>query len=1262
MADEKDAGMSPPDISTMPNVHALGGRPASTRSSSSVKLSGGDHPKAAVLASHGKTELGLKRTLKPRHMTFLAIGGAIGTGIFLSVGSSVATAGAGGALIAYMVVGLFCYGTVLTLGEMTSLVPDSGAFATFGTRFVSPVLGFVMGWAYWLQWSASIPSEMIAASVILQFWTDKLKTWQWSLIIIVPVFLFQLLGARTWGESEYFLTLIKVLLIVVFILVGLIYDWGGVANHPGPGLANWNDGPFFSGLAGTAQSFTYAFYSFGGVELVALAAGEAADPQKSIPRAIKATFARIVIFYVLTVLVIGLCVNRKDERLFTAYNDSDVAASPITIVFQQAGFGAAVHVVNAVLLSAVLSATNSCFFASSRMLCALAHKGHAFKILGWTTKDGVPVPALLITLAFSCVSFLTSALGSGATFTWLINITGILALIQWMAIACINLRFRYAFSKQQRPLSDLPFRVWLFPILPVLVIILGCLQFAANAWAITTYGDTGKQLAIDYVGQFVGLCFWIVMGAGYVVYHKLKLRDQPLWVPWQQCDFESGAVWPRGGGQLWKDEQASTKREALQQHGRVGYTLRRVKDGLHKTKQLVFVLLVTFVAIVALVQIVTRRRPLAEQQSTAIVGERKGLKAGSIELDIRQQGEEHDNEDEEDPSDVANRALDALATSNSDDDESDEQTSDDETDNANMEVGDIPSNISDSWSESEDDSASQLLDAGIAPLSISAKYHAAQPPHKMPFYPGMLDRSVLFPGTGAEVRRVLTRAVKSNLYGEKRMQEGSEASEAKYEDEEPFRILVLGGSVSNCRGVEEKTTCWHARVLKWFQDNLPMEGDVPSRSKTSSKSSKHKRDPDETDTRMRRVKRAVEVMQLPVQPPAKPEGDSRRASNKRTKGRARKAKPRHRGQPVTRLINASKSATGSSFFAYCLDEELTARRKNVEWHKGPDLVIIEVGINDVFPLDETATRDFERLLRTLREMPSNPAVIALEAASLLLAQTTSTTSNAEYLHLPAAQFYDVPVLSAKPALFGSVPPLRPNSGVKIQDFFLPDLHHPNEKGHELLADVLINYLEQQLCSVHSLALQAAARRVHRLGLARGAVDAMLDLPRRRDEDVLGLPTRSLFTPFDASAPQSLHLSKPTCLQIGHDRTDVRPIANSGWTQYAWARDKQYLVAEKPGSLVTFSLTVGHGGSILVDYLRSQFYNLGDVLVYLDGDRSKGKSIAGYWDLGWSIGVPTVIFDKISPGRHTVSFELLDAASSSHPRHKTKFRLIGLIST
>ncbi|KAJ7319073.1 amino acid permease/ SLC12A domain-containing protein [Mycena albidolilacea] len=525
----------------------------------------------------GSKENTTVRGMKSRHLTFIAIGGTIGTGLFLSIGDSIATAGPGGALVAYALVGLFVYGVVMTLGEMASLIPVSGAFSAFGDRFVSPVLGATLGWNYYLQWALSIPSELVAASIILSFWTDKLQSWEWSLIIIFPVFAFNLLPVRNYGEAEFWLAGIKVLLIVLFIIVGLIYDWGGVIGHPGPGLSNIRDGAFTGGFAGTAASFTFAFFSFGGVELVALAAGESAQPHKSVPRAIKATFLRIVLFYILTCLVIGLCINHNDDTLVSAYFDSDVAASPITIVFQRAGFGAAVHVVNAVLLTAVLSATNSCFYASSRMLLSLAREGKAPHFFTYVTKGGVPVPALLLTLAFSFLTFLTTVWGEGVVFTWFINLTGVSALFTWIAIASINLRFRRAFAAQGRPLSDLPFRAPFSPFLALTAIVLGCLMFAAQGWASTTYGDTGVDLAKDVLAVYIGVVLFFGIGLGFAIHHKITKPGVPLLVPLLECDFETGAVWGRGGGAaLLEKERLEAENEQPAKGGRWVRALKRL--------------------------------------------------------------------------------------------------------------------------------------------------------------------------------------------------------------------------------------------------------------------------------------------------------------------------------------------------------------------------------------------------------------------------------------------------------------------------------------------------------------------------------------------------------------------------------------------------------------------------------------------------------------------------------------------------------------
>jgi amino acid permease len=227
--------------------------------------------------------------------------------------------------------------------------------------------------------------------------------------------------------------MIKVIMVILFIIVGLIYDWGGINGHPGPvcpfivftfsqlksfmeGLSNFhNNQAFVGGISAFASNVAVMLDSFGGVELVAVAAGESLKPNKSVPRATRATFYRIVLFYILMILTIKLCINQNDPTLLNANSkylqpfyylfqhikrsrwlgNTDASASPVTVVFLRAGFGPATHVVNAVLLTAVLSVTNSCYYASSRMLWAMAKSGQAPRIFGVVNKRGVPVPALL---------------------------------------------------------------------------------------------------------------------------------------------------------------------------------------------------------------------------------------------------------------------------------------------------------------------------------------------------------------------------------------------------------------------------------------------------------------------------------------------------------------------------------------------------------------------------------------------------------------------------------------------------------------------------------------------------------------------------------------------------------------------------------------------------------------------------------------------------------------------------------------------------
>ncbi|KAG2091954.1 amino acid permease/ SLC12A domain-containing protein [Suillus discolor] len=492
--------------------------------------------------------------MQSRHLMMIAIGGTIGTGIFLSAGSAIALAGPGSALLSYVVVGMFVYSVVIALGEMSAMFPVSGAFSVFGSRFVSPALGFTLGWNYWFQ------CELTAAAIILQFWAPQVQAWEWALVIIVPVFLLQLIHVRAYGESEYWFALVKVLMIIVFIFVGLIYDWGGIKGHPGPGLSNFQKGQaFIGGFQNFAQTFVYAFYSFGGVELVAVAAGESVRPHKTVPRAIKATFLRIVLFYILTILTIGLCINWQDPTLLRAADESDVTASPLTVVFQRAGFGAAEHVVNAVLLTAVLSATNSCFYASSRMLLSLARSGQAPRIFGWVDGRGVPVPALIMALAVSFVTFLTTIWGEGLVFTWLLNLTGISALLVWCSIGLISLRFRAAYRAQGRSLLDLPYTQPLFPLLPAGVVILALLMFIAEGYSAVKEQPLQAE---NVVATYIGVALYVVLYLGYAIYERYGLGIRQHFVPLLEVDLQTDAVWKPGEGAMIRDHEGKDEEEA----------------------------------------------------------------------------------------------------------------------------------------------------------------------------------------------------------------------------------------------------------------------------------------------------------------------------------------------------------------------------------------------------------------------------------------------------------------------------------------------------------------------------------------------------------------------------------------------------------------------------------------------------------------------------------------------------------------------------
>lgn len=328
----------------------------------------------------------LKKGLRARHMTMIALGGSIGTGLFLASGTAISTAGPGGALIAYVAVGIMVYFLMTSLGELATFMPDSGSFNTYAARFVDPALGFAMGWNFWYNWAVTIAAELAAATVLIKYWFPDSSSMLWSLLFLVLIFSLNVLSVKGYGESEYWFAIIKVATVIIFLAVGVLMIFG-IMGGEAVGFSNFTigDAPIHGGFFAVLGVFMAAGFSFQGTELIGVAAGESENPRENVPRAIRQVFWRILIFYILAITVISLIIPYTHPNLLKG-DLENIGVSPFTLVFEKAGLAIAASVMNAVILTSVLSAGNSGMYASSRVLYALARDGKAPRFLGKLNK------------------------------------------------------------------------------------------------------------------------------------------------------------------------------------------------------------------------------------------------------------------------------------------------------------------------------------------------------------------------------------------------------------------------------------------------------------------------------------------------------------------------------------------------------------------------------------------------------------------------------------------------------------------------------------------------------------------------------------------------------------------------------------------------------------------------------------------------------------------------------------------------------------
>ena len=479
--------------------------------------------------SETQNTMQLQRKLGARHLNMIAIGGSIGTGLFLASGATIANAGPGGALLAYVLIGIMIYFLMTSLGELATHNPTSGAFFTYGTKYVEGGFGFALGWNYWYNWAITVAFELVAVQFIMKFWFPDIPGVYWSAIFLAIIFGINALTVKGFGESEFFFSLVKVLAIIAFIIIGI---WMIVKIMLTPGaeaFANWSigDAPFVGGFQALIGVAMIAGFSFQGTEMVGVAAGESKDPKKTIPVAIKQIFWRILLFYIVCIFIIGTLIAYNDPRLLQAAATDNIALSPFTLLYEKAGFAFVASIMNAVILTAILSAGNSGMYSSTRMLFDMSRKGSAPKMFARLDPRGVPMNALYATTAIAALCFLTTFFGEQEVFNWLLNMSGMCGFIVWLGIAISHYRFRKGYLAQGYKLEDLAYRAKFFPFAPWFAFILCAIVVLGQ-----NYQDVLAGQWMGVLSTYISIPLFLAIWFGYKWKKKTKL------VSYQEMDVQ----------------------------------------------------------------------------------------------------------------------------------------------------------------------------------------------------------------------------------------------------------------------------------------------------------------------------------------------------------------------------------------------------------------------------------------------------------------------------------------------------------------------------------------------------------------------------------------------------------------------------------------------------------------------------------------------------------------------------------------------------
>lgn len=452
--------------------------------------------------SADKPSTSLKRGLSTRHIRFMALGSAIGTGLFYGSADAIKMAGPS-VLLAYLVGGIIAFIIMRALGEMSVNNPQTGSFSRYAQDYLGPLAGYITGWTYCFEILIVGIADVTAFGIYMGVWFPDVPHWMWVLSVVLIIGGINMMSVKVFGELEFWFSFFKVLTIVVMILAGFgIIIWGiGNGGHP-TGISNlWTHGGFFShGIMGTVLSLQLVMFAYGGIEIIGITAGEAEDPKTTIPKAINSVPWRILVFYMGTLFVI--------MSIFP-WNLVGTQGSPFVLTFQHMGIAAAATILNFVVITASLSAINADIFGVGRMLHGMATQGQAPKVFAKVSRRGTPFMTVIVMMVALLIAVYLNYIMPENVFLVIASLATFATVWVWIMILFSQIGFRLKLSRQQIAELEFPMRGGIFTSIIAIIFlffIIGLIGY---------FPDTRMSL---YVGGI-----WIV---GLVISYWIKNRSK----------------------------------------------------------------------------------------------------------------------------------------------------------------------------------------------------------------------------------------------------------------------------------------------------------------------------------------------------------------------------------------------------------------------------------------------------------------------------------------------------------------------------------------------------------------------------------------------------------------------------------------------------------------------------------------------------------------------------------------------------------------